>query len=153
MEERIQLGDTIEAIVQKKGTRVWSVAPDDSVYRAIEMMAEKQIGALLVMSGDELVGIISERDYARKVILLGRHSKETPVSEVMTSPVLTVSPMDTIDECMRIMTAHRIRHLPVQSLGRVVGLISIGDLVNWIISSHEATIHHLQSYIAGSYPV
>ena len=151
MERRIPLSDCIQSIIQNKGSKVWSVGPDDSVYRAIEMMAEKQIGALLVTSGDELVGIMSERDYARKVILLGRHSKETPVSEVMTREVITVSPEDSIDECMKIMTANRIRHLPVVSGGQIAGLISIGDLVNWIISSHEKTIEQLQSYIAGGY--
>ncbi len=144
--------DSIRFILEHKSSDVWSLPPEASVYEAIQMMSEKQVGALLVMSGHHLVGFISERDYARKVILQGRSSRDTFVSDIMSSPVTTVSPAQTIDECMRLMTANRIRHLPVMEHGRVSGIVSIGDLVRWIISSQEETIHQLHSYIAGAYP-
>ena len=144
--------DSIRFILEHKGRAVWSLPPEASVYEAIQMMSEKQVGALLVMTNHHLVGFISERDYARKVILQGRSSRDTLVSEIMSSPVTTVSPAQTIDECMRLMTANRIRHLPVVEHSRVTGIVSIGDLVRWIISSQEETIHQLHSYIAGAYP-
>ena len=144
--------DSIRFILEHKGRDVWSLTPNASVYEAIQMMSDKQVGALLVMKNSNLVGFISERDYARKVILQGRSSRETLVSEIMSSPVITVTPAQTIDECMRLMTANRIRHLPVTEHGQVTGIISIGDLVRWIISSQEETIQHLHSYIAGAYP-
>jgi CBS domain-containing protein len=144
--------DIIDSVLKLKGRQVLSVAPTATVYEAIEKMSDKGVGALVVMSEGRLTGIISERDYARKVILKDRSSKQTQVSEIMTSPVLTVTPKDTVEECMRIITEHRIRHLPVVDHDRVVGIISIGDLVNWIITAHEETIGHLQSYIAGQYP-
>ena len=144
--------DSIRFILEHKGSAVWSLPPEASVYQAIQMMSEKQVGALLVMKNNHLVGFISERDYARKVILQGRSSRETLVSEIMSSPVTTVSPAQTIDECMRVMTSNRIRHLPVVEHGQVTGIVSIGDLVRWIISSQEETIHQLHSYIAGAYP-
>jgi CBS domain-containing protein len=115
-------------------------------------MSEKGVGALLVLDDGQLTGNISERDYARKVILRDRSSKQTQVREIMTSPVLTVTSQHTVEECMRLMTENRIRHLPVVDAGRVAGMISIGDLVNWIITAHEETIGQLRSYIAGSYP-
>ncbi|HYL78211.1 MAG TPA: CBS domain-containing protein [Bryobacteraceae bacterium] len=144
--------DTIDSVLKLKGRQLWSVAPTATVYEAIKTMSDKGVGALLVLTDGRLEGIISERDYARKVILLDRSSKQTTVREIMTSPVLTVTPRDTVEEAMRLMTEHRTRHLPVVERDRVVGMISIGDLVNWIITAHEETIGQLQSYIAGSYP-
>ena len=144
--------DTIESVLKLKGRQVLSVAPGATVYEAIEMMSEKGVGALVVMSENKLAGIISERDYARKVILKDRSSKQTEVREIMTRPVITVRPGDTVEECMRIITEHHIRHLPVMDRDRVVGMISIGDLVNWIITAHEESIEHLNKYIAGAYP-
>ena len=144
-----ELTTTISAVMKRKTGEVWSVPPDASVYQAIEMMAEKQVGALLVIVQGELLGIISERDYARKVILKGRLSKETSVSEIMSSPVIFVSPQHTVGDCMRIITDNRIRHLPVLQNGAVVGLVSIGDLVNWIVTEQQETIRHLEAYISG----
>lgn len=123
-----------------------------SVFDAIESMAEKHVGALVVLSAGHLAGIITERDYARKVILKGRHSRETRVREIMSAPALFVTPDQTIAECMHLMTSHRIRHLPVLDADRVAGMLSIGDLVNWMITAQEQTIRHLRNYIAGSYP-
>jgi CBS domain-containing protein len=122
------------------------------VYEAIERMSAKHIGALVVLSAENLAGIITERDYARKVILQGRQSRETLVREIMTTPALFITPDHSIDECMRIVTSRRIRHLPVLEGDRVVGMLSIGDLVNWIITAQDQTIRHLHNYIAGAYP-
>jgi CBS domain-containing protein len=148
----MKLVEMVTTILKRKGPEIFSVPPHASVYDAIEMMADKHVGALLVISEGKLAGVISERDYARKVILKGRSSKETRVEEIMTSSVITVGPQHRVDECMRLMTDNRIRHLPVVEGEKVLGVISIGDLVNWIISAQEATIDQLENYITGKYP-
>lgn len=146
----MELTGQIGSLLGKKGGRVWSLVPTASVYDAIAMMAEKQVGALPVLDGETLLGIVSERDYARKVILQGRSSKDTPVTEIMSSPVITVTPSHTVEECMRLVTERRIRHLPVVEAGRIVGIVSIGDLVNWTITAQQETILHLETYISGT---
>ena len=146
------MAEKIVSILNNKNNQIWSIGPDEPVYDAIALMADKRIGALLVVSERKLIGIITERDYARKVILHGRSSRDTPVREIMTSSLITVTPDHTVDECMRLVTEHRIRHLPVLDNDRLVGLISIGDLVNSIIEAQAQTINHLHSYITGGYP-
>ena len=146
----MEVFDGVSAILRQKGARVWSIEPTATVYEALEKMSDEGVGALIVMEGGRVVGLLSERDYARKIILKGRSSKETKVEEIMISRPLTISPGCSVDEAMRIMTEHRVRHLPViDGAGGVSGIVSIGDLVKWIITSHEKTIEQLESYISG----
>jgi len=147
-----QVAGTVNDILRHKGSQVWSIGPNATVYDAIRMMADKNVGALLVMEGERLVGIISERDYTRKVLLKGRASKDTPVCEIQTTDPLCVTPDHSVEECLRLMTEHRCRHLPVVQDQKVVGLVSIGDLVNWIITQQSHTIRQLEAYITGGYP-
>jgi len=139
----------VSQLLRGKGNQIFSVAPTDSVLRAIEIMATRHVGALLVMDQGNLAGIISERDYARKVILKNRSSHDTPVGDIMTSPAVTVAPTDTVHHCMEVMTQRRFRHLPVEESGRVVGMLSIGDLVKAVIEEQSAQIEQLERYIAG----
>jgi CBS domain-containing protein len=139
----------VRDILTTKGNEVWSIGPDESVYDAMKLMAEKGIGALLVMEGAKVVGVISERDYARKVILQGRASRTTRVREIMTVQVLYADPDQNIEECMALMTEKRVRHLPVMDKGQVVGVISIGDLVKSIITEQKFIIEQLERYITG----
>jgi len=140
---------TVRDILRAKGNRVWCVSPDATVFSALELMAEKNVGALVVLDGKNLVGIFSERDYARKIILKGKASKETSVEEIMTSEVTTVRPGQSVDECMALMTERRIRHLPVFEGEKMAGLISIGDVVKAVISEREFMIQQLEHYITG----
>ena len=148
----MELNDTIGSLLRDKGSEIWRVSTNTLVYDAIALMAEKKIGALLVIDDGNLVGILSERDYARKVTLQGKSSKQTLVREIMSSPVIHVSSMNTVGDCMSIMTDHRIRHIPVVDEGKVVGVLSIGDIVKWIITAQQETITQLHGYITGRYP-
>ncbi len=140
----------VRDVLQKKGFDIWSVTPDTPVYKALQLMSEKNCGAVLVLDQETLAGILSERDYARKVILEGKSSKNTPVEEIMSQRVVCIQPENTIDECMALMTDKRVRHLPVLKDGEaLVGLISIGDVVKEVISEQEFIIHQLESYIKG----
>lgn len=135
-------------LLEQKDPTIYSIGPDESVLEAIQRMAANHIGALLVMDGDRLVGVLSERDYARKVILKERSSRDTRVRDIMTSPVVTVAPRDSVDHCMRLVTAERVRYLPVLDAGRVLGVLSIGDLVKSVIDEQAREIEQLQNYIA-----
>jgi len=148
----MNLVDTVRSVLKQKDQDIWSVPPEVWVYDAIEMMADKHVGALLVISERKLLGIISERDYARKVILQGKSSKQTQVREIMTSPVISVLPEHTVEACLRIMTNSRIRHLPVVENEKVLGVVSIGDLVNWMAFAQDHAIEQLEHYIEGKYP-
>ena len=141
----------VSELLSAKGADVWSVTPQNTVFAALVLMAEKEVGALLVLDGDSLVGIFSERDYARKVILKDKSSKDTSVSEVMSAPVFSIGPDQSIEECMSLMTEKRARHLPVLENGKLIGLISIGDVVKVVISEREAIIGQLESYITGTH--
>ena len=152
-EYAIRFDEPVRSLLGTKArNQVWSTTPDDTVSHPIEMMSERQVGCLVVLIGGQLAGIVSERDYARKVILKGRSSHETKVREIMTTPALFVTPEKTVAEAMRIMTGRRVRHLPVLEGDNIVGMLSIGDLVNWVISAQQQTIRHLHNYIAGNYP-
>lgn len=148
----MDVSGTIESILAQKTGLIWSVSPDATVYDAIALMAEKNIGALIVMENDNLVGIISERDYSRKVMLKGKTSRDSYVREIMTTELITAHPRETVEDCLRFMTDKHIRHLPVMAEGRLRGIISIGDLVKQVISAQSATLAQLQDYIAGGYP-
>jgi len=142
---------TIEAILNQKSGEIWSVSPDATVYDAVKQMADKNVGALVVMEAETLVGIISERDYTRKVMLRGKRSRETMVREIMSTELTTVDSKEGVDDCLRFMTEKRVRHLPVVDNGKLRGVISIGDLVKHVISVQSATLQQLESYISGGY--
>jgi CBS domain-containing protein len=144
------MAETVASILKRKGDAIWSVKPTSTVYEAIAMMAEKSVGALLVVSDGKLVGIISERDYARKVVLQRRSSSDTLVREIMTGSVITVTPDHSVENCMKMITEHRVRHLPVLAGDQLLGVISIRDLVNAIITEQAETIGHLHTYISGT---
>jgi len=148
----MEIASSVGSILAHKGSAVWSIAPNSMVFDAIQLMADKNIGALPVVDNGQLVGMISERDYTRKVSLKGKSSKQTPVREIMTDDVITVNVTDTVSECMRLMTDSRIRHLPVVEGEKMIGLVSLGDLVKWVISAQAATIEALEKYITGDYP-
>ena len=141
----------ISEILSFKGNAVWSIKPDATVFEAVQLMSDKNIGALLVIENEKLVGIISERDYTRNIVLKGKSSRQTAVKEIISRNVIHVTPSHSVEDCLRLMTDHRVRHLPVLDGESIVGVVSIGDLVNWIISAQTSTIHQLQTYIGG-YP-
>jgi CBS domain-containing protein len=143
----------ISALLHHKGAALWSITPELTVFEAIKLMAEKNIGALLVLSGGKLVGVFTERDYTRKIALQGKKSKETQVREVLSSKIVSVTPQHTVEECMKLMTENRVRHLPVLENEKVTGIVSIGDLVNWTISAQDAAIAQMEQYIAGAVTV
>ena len=145
----VKISVPISALLHHKGSTVWYIAPEATVFEAIKLMADKNIGALLVMSGATLVGTFTERDYTRKIALLGKNSKGTQVWEIMPKEIIFARPDDSVENCMKLMTEHRVRHLPVVENGKVLGIISIGDLVNWIISTQDATIAQMEQYIGG----
>jgi CBS domain-containing protein len=147
----MDVSGNISAILGQKNAEIFSVSPEATVFEAITMMAEKNVGALLVMEGEKLVGMFSERDYTRKVVLRGKRSRETKVAEIMSSNLIVTHLQEGVEKCLRLMTDKRIRHLPVLDGEKVIGIISIGDLVKWVISCQSATIAHLENYISGGY--
>ena len=149
----MEIAGSVGAILARKGSAVWSIAPNATVFDAIQLMADKNVGALPVLENGRLLGIVSERDYTRKVILKGKSSRDTPVRDIMTPKPITADPGDSVSECMRVMTDNRIRHLPVLEEDKMVGMVSIGDLVKRVISAQTATIENLDTYITGDYPV
>ena len=148
----MEIQGTVHDILQSKGGMVLTTTPQCTVYEAIGLMGEHNIGALVVVENDQVVGVLSERDYSRKVVLQGRTSRDTLVDDILSRPAITVEPADSIETCMKLMTNRRIRHLPVVENGRLVGLVSMGDLVNWVIQTQRHTILQLQGYISGEYP-
>jgi len=148
----MEVSGTIDKILRQKSGEIFSITPDATVYDAIKLMAERNVGALLVMENDKLVGIVSERDYSRKVMLRGKTSRTSTVREIMTTELTTAHPRETVEECLRFMTDKRIRHLPVICDGQIRGVISIGDLVKEVISAQSATLEQLRHYISGGYP-
>lgn len=147
----MDVSGNISAILNQKGGEIYSVSPKASVFDAVSLLAEKNVGAVLVMDGETLVGLLSERDYTHKVMLRGKRSRETTVAEIMSTDLKTVQPREAVGDCLRLMTDKRIRHLPVVDGNKVVGVISIGDLVKWVINCQSAAIAHLESYISGGY--
>lgn len=147
----MQFPGTTRNILASKGNDIWTTHPGELVFDAIRLMGEKNIGALIVVDGDQVVGLMSERDYSRKVVLRGRTSRDTRVEEILSRPVVTVGLDTSIGECMRLMTEHRIRHLPVVEAGRAAGLVSMGDLIKWTLNAQEDAIHQLEGYIAGQF--
>jgi CBS domain-containing protein len=148
----MNISGTVDSILNDKGHEVWSIEPFATVYEAVEKMAEKNVGALPVMERGKLIGMFSERDYTRKVVLHGKSSRQTLVQEIISRPAIAIEPCCTVEEAMRIMTENRIRHLPVMESERVVGIVSIGDLVNWTISAQSMALNQMEDYIAGKYP-
>jgi CBS domain-containing protein len=144
---------TINEVLARKDGRLWTVSPETTVFEAIQLMAEKNVGAVLVMDGRKLAGVLTERDYTRKIALKGKSSKETHVRDIVGEAILTVTAQHTVEHCMRLMTENRVRHLPVVQDDYVVGVVSIGDLVNWTIRAQSATITQLEGYISGHYAV
>ena len=147
----MMIGGTVESVLKQKKTDLFSVPPETKVFDVVKIMAEKNIGALLVVEGKTLIGIATERDYARKVVLKGKSSKETPVRDILTLPMVKAKPSHTVDECLRLMTENRVRHLPILDGENIIGVVSIGDLVNWVISAQDVTIKQMENYIAGNY--
>ncbi|HEY6343413.1 MAG TPA: CBS domain-containing protein [Bryobacteraceae bacterium] len=152
LEQSNDLQEPVRYVLRQKPRALWFTSPEATVYEAIEQMSERHVGSLVVLSAGKLAGIITERDYARKVILQGRQSKQTQVREIMTTPVLFVHPDASVGECMRLMSTRRVRHLPVMEGENVTGVLSIGDLVNWLVTAQDHTIRHLTGYITGKYP-
>lgn len=148
----MEITTSIGALLAEKETETWTIGPRETVFEAIALMAQRNIGALPVVENDRLLGMISERDYTRKVILLGRASRDTAVADIMSSELIAVAPEDTVQQCMRLMTDNRVRHLPVMEGSKLVGIVSIGDVVNWIIGVQSAAIDDLERFVSGSYP-
>lgn len=148
----MEIHGTVRDILQNKKGPIWTTTPDSTVYEAIGLMGEKNIGAVVVVEDGEVIGVLSERDYSRKVVLQGRTSRDTKVGEILSRPAITVRRKDGIEKCMQLMTENRIRHLPVVDEGELVGMISMGDLVNWVMQTQRHTILQLQGYISGEYP-
>ena len=148
----MEIHGTVYDLLHNKNGKVWTTSPRETVYEALHLMGEKNIGALVAIENDQVIGVLSERDYSRKVVLQGRTSRDTLVGEIISCPAITVTSKDSIEACMELMTGRRTRHLPVVDDGVLVGLVSIGDLVSWVMQSQRHTIQQLQGYISGDYP-